>query len=541
MMKFFLPFWPADRIFENFDPWDETWKGRYTYIWETFPSPPVDGILVSRINLEKHKTINNEIRKSNIRSFLKFSGTIMGDCGAFGYINEDKPPYDPIETLKFYRDLGFDIGVTVDHLIVPATYGQKEFRWELTLENARKMFDEVQGDEYTNFRLLGVAQGWDIGSYKKAIAALIDYGFDFIGIGGLVRRPTSFIEKLLLEVGSLLKDFKKRNKKRVDIHIFGITRESLFPLMMKVGVSSFDSASFLRRAWIAAEKNYHLDNDSYTAIRFPISKDASGKMKEGQIFGALRQFEEEKINLKDLLTLFEDYDPERMQKFGEEYERTLQSRPWKKCGCTICNNIGIHVCIFRMSERNMRRGFHNVFQFYKKFRREYSRLFVFGMCSAKKNETPSPMPAFERYLPSPLFKVFWNNVFDLPIEIGVLSAKFGLIDWSKRIPDYDYKVQESDVPRFVEELKEKLRRYDKTFFIGLGLYRDIVQRVKDEIGYNIEIFPKQELTERKKIDVIEYTKQVKLFRKAIIQAISEKCGPSSRGDSTKPQLTLKNS
>ena len=38
----------------------------------------------------------------------------MGDCRAFGYVEEKVPPYDPIETLKYYRDLGFNYGVTVD-------------------------------------------------------------------------------------------------------------------------------------------------------------------------------------------------------------------------------------------------------------------------------------------------------------------------------------------------------------------------------------------------------------------------------------------
>jgi len=127
----------------------------------------------------------------------------------------------------------------------------------------------------------------------------------------------------------------------------------------------------------------------------------------------------------------------------------------------------------------------------------------------------------------PLFKIFWDYVHDLPVEIGILSAKFGLIDWSKRVPYYDYRIQESGVPKLVIELKEKLKRYDKIFFIGLGLYRDVVSRVREETGLSMELFPKAELTEREKLDILEYTKLMKDFREAIISAIPEKCRPQS--------------
>ena len=537
-MKFYLPFWPADKIYENFDPWNET-KGKRTHcIWDVFRPPPVDGILVSRVNLEKHKEFLKKAEKTGVHSLLNFNGSVMGDCGAFGYIKEESPLYDPVETLQYYLRTGFDIGVSVDHLIVPATYDQKEIRWEITIENAKKTFDELQKGRYEDLRLLGVAQGWDIDSYKKAVKELIEYGFDYVGLGGLVRTPTSKIKELLLEIGRVVHKFEKEHKKKIDLHIFGVAREVLFPLMVKSSISSFDSATFLRRAWIAAEKNYHLNDKAYTAIRFPISKSEDGKLKEQEFFKAIREFEQKKMTIDDFMKTIDNYDPERIQKFSQEYRRTLKDRPWEKCECTICKDIGIHVCIFRMSERNMRRGFHNVFQFSKRFRKFLPKIFVFTNCTMKKDEIVQLIPAFQRYLKSPPFKVFWSNVFDLPIEIGVLSAKFGLIDWSQRIPYYNYKMRESDVPKFVQELKEKLKRYDKIFFIGLGLYRDVAEKVKEKTGFDIQIFPKIELTDRGKLDIIEYTKQMKFFRQAIIQAIPEKCRPNKEEILTKSQSTL---
>ena len=44
----------------------------------------------------------------------------MGDCGAFGYIQKANPPYSTAEILDYYTRLGFDAGVSIDHLIVAA-------------------------------------------------------------------------------------------------------------------------------------------------------------------------------------------------------------------------------------------------------------------------------------------------------------------------------------------------------------------------------------------------------------------------------------
>ncbi|TGS35558.1 hypothetical protein EN825_35160, partial [Mesorhizobium sp. M8A.F.Ca.ET.182.01.1.1] len=44
----------------------------------------------------------------------------------------------------------------------------------------------------------------------------------------------------------------------------------------------------------------------------------------------------------------------------ERYKRTLVDRPWKKCSCAICSALSIEVVLFRASNRNKRRGIHNL-------------------------------------------------------------------------------------------------------------------------------------------------------------------------------------
>jgi hypothetical protein len=571
-MKYFIPEWD-DRVDPKYDFISDNHSTEHyqaplqndVYVWNIFglENVPVDGVLVSRMKIMENKKKYQQILDIGIHNFLRLPQNfeIMGDCGAWGYIDEEEPPFKTSETLDYYINCGFNYGVSIDHLIVPAYIEQREKRWRLTIENAREMFELWQSkDKYIqSIRIIGVAQGWDVESYRKAVRELLRIGYDYIGLGGLARAPTGkeskkFDVKTLLNVVKgvwfEVQKWMKETKRKVDIHVFGVARPQIIPELMKYGVTSFDSASFLRRAWLSAQNNYYtLEGKSYSAIRIP-QTEKSSRVKdikdeklvslEKKALEMLRLYDKGEVSINKVMEVLKEYNVVIKQRPGIEkfYLETLKDMPWKKCPCKICKNIGVEVIIFRGNNRNRRRGFHNTWVFYQIFRRISPRILAFTTCTDKKDETPGLIPAYQRYLPSPVFKVFWENVFNLPVEIGILSAKFGLIDWSKKIPYYDYEMQENDVPKFVEELKKKLKRYNKVFFIGLGLYRDVVKRVKDETGYNIEIFPKQEPIERDKVDMIEYTKQIKLFREAIIESIPEKCRALDKNVLSRPQISL---
>lgn len=392
-MKFYLPFWWPDGINTHFDPFSETVPHKEKVrIWNIYNPPPLDGVLVSRVNVESKPPKNDDIHAA-----LDFKGSIMGDCGAFSYIDEAEPPYDPIETLGFYEKYGFDIGVTVDHIIVPKYDNEKENRQELTIKNAKKMFDAWKKKE-TKLKLLGVVQGWDANSYATASLELAEYGFDYIALGGLVRESTENIKKILENVHDTLQTIYKEKGEKVKIHLFGVARESLFATMKLTGIHSFDSAGSLRNAWLSAKKNYYLDNVPYCAIRIPKPKDLRGKKKkyveeheisedlllklEKKALANIREFQKRKTNLDKVLSALKEYTsvftpPKQTDQILNEYRHTLNIRPWELCDCPVCEKIEIDVIIFRMHERNMRRGFHNVYDFYKHFKKwekEYSPL-----------------------------------------------------------------------------------------------------------------------------------------------------------------------
>ncbi|MCD6515794.1 MAG: hypothetical protein J7L07_12785 [Candidatus Odinarchaeota archaeon] len=569
-MKYFIPEWD-DKVDPGYDFIADRHSKEHrknplkndVYMWDIFglDNVPIDGVLVSRMTIMQNKVKYNLILEKGIHEVLRLPQDfeVMGDCGAWGYVDYEEPLFKPSETLEYYVKCGFNYGVSVDHLIVRKHEDQWEKRWKITLENAREMFDLWQSkDRYMNsIRLIGVAQGWDVESYRKAVRELLNIGYDYIGLGGLARSPTG-LESSSEETKNVLnvvkgawlevKRWMDKTKSKVDIHVFGVARLSIIPYLMKYGVTSFDSASFLRKAWLSATSNYFtLDGKSYIAIRIPQNekslkvKKVKDKKKllqlEKKTLEALRLYDQGKVTMEDVLRVIKEFDKVIGQKPDMEkyYIETLRDKPWSKCPCAICKDIGVEVIIFRGNNRNRRRGFHNTWVFYQQFRKMTPRILVFTNCTAKKNESQKLLPAYQRYLASPVFKVFWENVYDLPVEIKILSAKYGLIDWSSRIPNYNYKMQKSDIPKFVKELKDKLKRYDKIFFIGLGLYRKVVEIVKEETDYDIDIFPKLKLTTRNKLDILEYIKQMEKFREAIIEFIPRE---SRSVNETLPQTTL---
>ena len=383
-MKFYFPFWFEDQICEGYNPWVEKCPNPddRKFIWQIgWKHYPFDGILISRPNLEAKPDWLKKCNRCGITESLKIPPTIptFGDCGAWWYIDEKEPPYDPLETLDFYARMRFTMACTVDHIILPKTMGERHRRLGISLNNAEKMISKWSSnrDRY-KYNLVGVVQGWDPQSYHQAAKEIIDMGFDYIALGGQARSPSITTEKILHRCSGLWKD------KHLGVHVFGIARKNLFEAYRKYGVTSFDNA-YHRRAWMSATNNYEIGDKAYTAIRIPIKKTGAEPSRlEISVFTALRRQVEGEITSDRFLGILRSYEEklkreqksegrkprtrklEGVKRFSLEYDRTLRDKPWMKCDCPMCR-IGVHICVFRGNQRNMRRGFHNLWNFYNVF------------------------------------------------------------------------------------------------------------------------------------------------------------------------------
>ena len=382
-LRYFIPEWD-DLVDPDYDFLTDTHSGENcnwenaVYAHQMYPEPNYDGLLMSRAIAEKSKAKKERINRLGVHRMLRVPREfpIMGDCGAFDYIMEETPPYSTADVLDYYTRLDFDYGVSVDHLIVSATENQKKFRYDLTIHNAEDFLKEHR-KAGLSWEPIGAVQGWDPDSYAKAAAQYVKMGYRYIGLGGLVRTQMRDILKIISAVRAVVKG-------ETGIHLFGIARLAEAQNLAALGVTSVDSASPMRRAWLGAKDNYRtLTGTDYRAIRVPgvgksfrskrmvgegrITFDAALKL-EKRCLSALRNYDEGQGSLDSALNLVHEYDGligEDRPGMIDDFRQTLEDAPWKTCPCDICRKDGIEVVIFRGNNRNRRRGFHNTFVFYQ--------------------------------------------------------------------------------------------------------------------------------------------------------------------------------
>jgi hypothetical protein len=318
----------------------------------------------------------------------------MGDCGAFTYVRETEPPYSSDEVLEFYEGCGFDLGISMDHLVfgyeaaldaqdatdVPDDWS---FRQGLTIELAAE-FLRLHRARSCNFEPMAVAHGWSPMSYADAVRELQAVGYSRIALGGMVPLKTPDILATLKEVSVALDP-------QTQLHLLGVTRTAHVQEFASFGVTSFDSTSPFLQAFKDEKDNYYALDETYVALRIP-QVDGNTRLRKQVAAGIVDQKTARRLEL-ECLTRLRDYDrgaagieqvlgavSAYAELLGEtkdrsaEYERTLAAQPWKQCGCTVCRQIGVEVIIFRGADRNRRRGFHNLAVFSDRLQRELRRV-----------------------------------------------------------------------------------------------------------------------------------------------------------------------
>jgi len=388
-----------DFINDKFSSKHEINTNNDVYAHHMLKQPPYDGILYSLGNI--FSVINNSSNMgditargySNIRDYylmdkVEVKLEIFGDCGAFNYVNQSNPPekFTPDNIAYLYQKLGFDYGISVDHLVVESIIEKKDGerkkrllslyekrrRMKLSIDNAEK-FLRICKERHYKFIPVGSAQGYSPITYRNSIAKLIEMGYDYIALGGLVRRNTKSIMEILKVVSPILKGRR--------LHLLGVIRPDCMKEWRKLGVTSVDSASFFRKAWLRSGQNYISPDGStwYAALRVPIINESRMSVNgcekniaklESDCLRALRDYDKDKLDLETTLDTLISYDSLFLRNgsdgsnLRDSYRMTLQDKPWKSCRCPICRQIGIEVIIFRRTNRNKRRGLHNTWVFY---------------------------------------------------------------------------------------------------------------------------------------------------------------------------------
>ena len=399
------------------------WGDQYAH--ELMTPTPYDGLLISMSGVRQASGIptskvhysdaeQQRMLRDGIRKFLRLNGPkftkqmLMGDCGAFAYVEHEKPAFPPEEVVEFYADAGFTHGVSPDHIIFSCDENNPERsevdpsivqRYDVTLENAEE-FLKLTRIEGLPFEPMGAVQGWSPRSMALAAKSLTEMGYKYLAIGGLVPLKVDVIHRILTQLRELIKP-------ETNIHLLGFAKADHIQNFTGYGITSFDSTSPLIKAFKDEKNNYFLANDRggldyYTAIRIPQAMQNTRLMqgikrgifsaediqqKECKALETLRLYDlgkstpkatlEAVMNYHRFLILGDDETSHNHEKIldrtRELVSRTIEETPWKRCSCDICKKVGVEVIIFRSSNRNRRRGFHNLCVYHQHLQRILGR------------------------------------------------------------------------------------------------------------------------------------------------------------------------
>jgi hypothetical protein len=408
-MKYFFPD-SQDQVNLDFDFESEDYPVHRVrqrddlYAHEALATRPFDGLLVSKPTVDGlansagrySMAQRHRLYRVGVRAFFRLDDATltMGDCGAFTYAAEPEPPYTVDEVVMFYDACGFDCGVAPDHIVfaylradAPPADSEDIAEWErrmdITVTNAGRFLDrhEVRN---CSFEPLATAHGWSSEKYAESVARLQDLGYRRIALGGMVPLKTPDIMDILDAVRAI-------RKPETEFHLLGVTRCEEIPTFADFGVTSFDSTSPFRQSFKDDKDNYYtIDRGNFVALRVPqvdsntplkrrISSgqlDQSAAVKaERHCLRLLRAFDEDEAGLEETVMALTDY--ERLlgttTDHTEQYFATLEASPWRDCRCGICERDGIQVAIFRGTERNKRRGFHNLAVFWSRLNSRLAR------------------------------------------------------------------------------------------------------------------------------------------------------------------------
>ncbi|MFC6881536.1 MULTISPECIES: tRNA-guanine transglycosylase DpdA [Actinomadura] len=394
-MKFYFPD-SQDQVSPTYDFLNEEYSPHRVrqrddkYAHEVLSKRPYHGLLVSKSIVDgsvrgsgKYTIPQRErLYRLGVEKYFRLPEGMatLGDCGAFSYINEEEPPYGVKDVVDFYEHCGFQAGVSVDHVIfhygptasektVPQKWSQRR---RLSLRYAQEFIDEVRRRDNVLIPV-GAAQGWSPESYADSVCQLEEMGYERIALGGMTPLRTQDILECLQMISE--------SRQWAELHLLGITRVDSLEDFSRLGVASFDSTSPFRQSFMDDRNSYHTPGRSYTAIRVPqvdgnpslkrkvlagqVSQ-AAAKSLEREALRLLRAYDrgDSSAPLQKVLAALKEYEQlvegERKKSRIDQYEFFLEDRPWKRCSCGLCGIHGIEVAIFRGSERNKRRGFHNL-------------------------------------------------------------------------------------------------------------------------------------------------------------------------------------
>ena len=199
-------------------------------------------IITNSYIIYKNEELKEKALADGIHKLVDFDGPIMTDSGTFQSYVYGRVDVDPIEIVKFQRDIGADVGTILDVFTLPdEKYETAKKNVEETIRRARESVEfkgkmllacTVQGSIYPNLR-------------KRCAEEISKLGNDFYPIGGVVPLMENQQYDKLVEV---IVSSKMGLDPSKPVHLFGAGHPIIFPLAVALGCDFFDSSAYAKYA-----------------------------------------------------------------------------------------------------------------------------------------------------------------------------------------------------------------------------------------------------------------------------------------------------
>jgi 7-cyano-7-deazaguanine tRNA-ribosyltransferase len=199
-------------------------------------------VITNSYIINKDEELREKALKNGVHRLIDFDGPVMTDSGTFQSYIYGEINVDPIEIVKFQRDIGSDIGTILDIFGTPdqtkkeAEQGMKETikraKKSIPVKNDMLLACTVQGSIYPDLR-------------ETCAKELSRLDADFFPIGGVVplmenQRYTDLVRCIL--------SAKRGLDPSKPVHLFGAGHPLVFPLAVALGCDFFDSSAYAKYA-----------------------------------------------------------------------------------------------------------------------------------------------------------------------------------------------------------------------------------------------------------------------------------------------------
>lgn len=211
-------------------------EGNSPEYWKEIPDM---NTMMLNAHFIKNNPIYSRIRKKGLHKYFKLKGLFFVDSG--GWQNRlYNLKMDPVEILRVQENIGTDIASTLDIPTLPEDRIFKQQNAEFLKNSVENALKSLRNKEREDMKLYASING----NNTKILLNTIDYlkkrgEFDGFAVGGLVAKRSNFHEI----VDTILAVRKHIGNEQ--LHVFGLGGPSIIPLLVYLGVDSFDSSSFL--------------------------------------------------------------------------------------------------------------------------------------------------------------------------------------------------------------------------------------------------------------------------------------------------------